>query len=183
MSSMRRVQEAGIIALVACTIVIACYYLYSRHSEPGQGVTRANFSRLEDGMSQSQVEDIFGEQGRRWHPGKSDGGILTAARWEGAGVAYAVFSGEAGLVRKQWHEEGFFTPTKEKFTRIGEGVTRGDVIDLFGRPPDDAEPTCEIWRDIDGEAAVSFNDGRVSKAFWRVWWRDFDSRRKGRTSG
>lgn len=172
-------QDIAIIAMLLC----AALFLWAWLLSPSSLVTRDSFLRLEKGMKPSEVETLFGEKGEDWPVGVSDFGHLHAARWEGQGIAYVVFSTKTGLVDKQWQEEGFLSPTRDKFAGVRAGMTKKQVRGIFARPPDESwrheiAPDTEVWKDIDGYAAVCFEAGSVSKEFWNVWWPDFSDIRK-----
>jgi hypothetical protein len=157
--------------LSVCGIIGGWGFLVCRPSQ----VTRESFLRLTNGMSEADVVEVFGEKGELWFPHGSNSGERHSARWIGdVGVAYVTFDNERGLVEKQWHEDGFASPTKDSFHRIDVGMAKQDVTKIFGRPPDRArrfptEDDFEEWSDIDGDAFVSYGGGRVCKRFWHVW--------------
>jgi hypothetical protein len=58
MKSLRRICFCAPLAVVLLAGVLAA--LYSRPAAKGSGITKANFDRIVEGMSQEDVEEIFG---------------------------------------------------------------------------------------------------------------------------
>jgi hypothetical protein len=172
----------------ACIIGLACWLLCA----PPSRVTRENFLRLRKGMTEAELEEIFGERSQDWEaPRKSTFG-LTWRLWSGTGTAYVTFDGRrGGLVGKSWIEDGYSSTTKENLERVRVGMTLAQVEAVFGRPPDaflitapspwqksdGGDVALASWRDIDGLAYVTFadNDPTVSlvnddRKALKKWW-------------
>ncbi len=166
MTVRHRVQAGAIIILLLCAGGGTWALLFCRSNK----ITRANFFRLVDGMTEAQVEELFGAGGESWIRGGSDFGLVHAA-WLGDGVAYLAFDKETGLIQKEWHEDGFSSPTRELFDRVHADMPRRDVTQIFGRPPDvswqatNGQDTA-IWRDFDGDANVIFQETHVRATLW-----------------
>ena len=152
------------LVLLLCTGLLAPSLLWPRK------VTRANFCRLDVGMSQKEVEAVFGGRGQRpdflWGKHHVDEKL-----WYGDGVASVIFDEQGCLKGKCWSEPGFASPTKQSFDRVEVGMTLAEVQTLFGRPPfrSFGSPnnfTTEMWNDIDGWAGMDFDNGRVSQKWW-----------------
>lgn len=134
-------------------------------------VTRANFCRLQIGMTPAEVEEIFGESPEPWIFSGSHRGGEIPLLWTGDGVAHVMFDVDSGLVHKVWAEEGFASPTKENFNRVDIGMTVGEVKKIFGKEPDSYwhspnEVTTGRWHDIDGCGGMDFDHGRVRQKWW-----------------
>jgi hypothetical protein len=68
---------------------------------PSPGVTKANFDRIEKGMTRAEVEEIFGREGQRSfmrRPG------LDGFRWDGEGKTIAsIWLANDCVSEKEWH--------------------------------------------------------------------------------
>jgi hypothetical protein len=139
---------------------------------PRTQVTRENFLRLRDGMTEAEVEEIFGERSEPWHyNAKSFFG--SPRLWAGDGIAYVTFDTKRGLVGKCWKEDGFFSPTKDEFGRVRHGMTFAEVREIFGRAPatfwsSPNEVWTGRWPDIDGSGVISFESGIVRSTWWEA---------------
>jgi hypothetical protein len=71
---------------------------------PRPGVTKANFDRIEMGMTKAEVEEIFG--GRFvLHKGMANVGLNPLAGWEAHDGAVAlIYLSDGSVVRKDWAE-------------------------------------------------------------------------------
>ena len=85
-----------LIAAVPLAIVVVLGVLSVLPSRPG--VTKANFERIEEGMTKAEVEGIFGREGKM-------GGVKLWMFWEAddgseAGIAFI----DDCVVSKRWHD-------------------------------------------------------------------------------
>ena len=121
-------------------------------------------------MTLAQVEQVFGGKGESWSLQGSNFGRLTRRCWVGDGVAYLLFDEDGCLCGGEWHEDGFASPTRQHYDCLCSAMPKPLVNDLFGRPPDNAwadwEDGTEVWRDIDGEAAVHYDYDQVTEMYW-----------------
>ena len=145
-------------------------------------VTRANFCRLQKGMTPAEVEEIFGESPEPWIFDGSHRSGENPLMWTGDGVAHIMFDVNRGLVHKVWSEDGFSSPTKINFNRVEIGMTVPEVKELFGKEPDSYwqspnEVTTGRWHDIDGCGGMDFDHGRVRQK----WWEGGYGERRGRS--
>lgn len=173
MTRKRIITVAAMLAGLVCAAIVALAMVLP------SGVTRANFSRLQNGMTPAEVEEVFGESSEEWIFNGSHRAEDNPLMWVGDGTARIMFDQQGGLVYKIWSEEGFSSPTKEAFARIQVGMTLADVEKAMGRTPDRSvgyhgpgkvspmQVGVAWWIDIDGEGAIEFDDfERVKKTFW-----------------
>ena len=74
-------------------------------------VTKANFERIQEGMTRAEVEEVFGEKGEQELPG-----IVAAYVWYADDGSWTAIDFVDGcVVRKSWHDsaDGFLRPARE----------------------------------------------------------------------
>ena len=159
MTKKRLVCVLGLIALLLAGLIAPAFLL------PKTKVTRENFRKLEIGMTQLQVAELFGEEPEEWMYIGSDFGLIHKL-WEGEGIATIRFERNGGLRTKCWSEPGFASSTKESFDRIENGMTFAQVAVIFGRKHDHWYGTTYMWNDIDGSGGMTIGAGGVEQKWW-----------------
>jgi hypothetical protein len=164
MTTKRGFQAAAMLTAMLCAAVGLSMLLRSK-------VTRAEFCRLQNGMTPAQVEEIFGVAPDPWIFSGSHRSREIPLKWSGDGTARVMFDSDRGLVHKLWSEEGFSSPTRRNFDRVAIGMTVTEVKDIFGKQPDSYwcspnEVTTGRWHDIDGCGWINFDRGQASEKGW-----------------
>ena len=135
------------------------------------GVTRQNFLQLANGMTEREVETVFGEEGVPWFPPMSTRRIVAHKYWVGDGIAYVVFDRDTGLCDKVWHEEGYASATRQRLESVRRGTVYSQVSEIVGRPPNRAVGNwlerIETWVDIDGSGTLHSRQGSVIEVDWQ----------------
>jgi hypothetical protein len=103
MTNKRRIVMAGIPAGVAC-LVLGILAMLPPSDRPG--VTKANFDRIEKGMTGAEVDAIFGKSSSA---GRSafiaGGGVISFESWRNDDGAYASLVLDDDVVaQKSWNE-------------------------------------------------------------------------------
>jgi hypothetical protein len=86
-------------ALLAASIFVVIVVLASLPARPG--VTKANFDRIEDGMTMREVEQILGGVGLTFH-GFADQKSMFVWAAEDGSMAFVAVSNDA-VLSKSWH--------------------------------------------------------------------------------
>ena len=96
-------------------VLVVCVALVLAFLAPRHGVTRANYDRIERGMTLSEVQELFGKEGTIFHgyPNKAE----IAYCWENEDRSFAIlFFDDSGKVveRAKW---GYSTESIAAFHR------------------------------------------------------------------
>ena len=103
MATKKRLLLIAAIPLVAGAVTLGVLAMLP----PSPGVTKANYDRIEQGMTKAQVEQIFGREGKRTEWGRS---------WEADDGSGAFFQfRDHCVVYREWYES--HEPITDKLRR------------------------------------------------------------------
>jgi hypothetical protein len=96
-----------LILIAAVSLSIALTFGVLAMQPPGPGVTKANFDRIQEGMTLVEVKKILGEKGRYWEMRstpisfvpKTDNGVWS---WSADDGSWALITYSDGVVGKYW---------------------------------------------------------------------------------
>lgn len=99
--------------LIYCSMVALAIGVgvgYHAVLSPQPGVTRTNFERIKERMTEAEVERIFGEVGLDW--GKMRSHICRA--WHNEENTFVVLFSDGGVIHKGWYPRGTIEPVPKK---------------------------------------------------------------------
>jgi len=102
MKSLRRICFCGPLAVVLLAGFLAAY---PRPAAKGSGITKANFDRIVEGMTQQDVEGIFGCPPGNYTNGQAFSGISMKYRMKYEGIRREFWTGYGGDIEVAFSKE------------------------------------------------------------------------------